>query len=110
MKSRRDWPNTYRELSGEDGGMFRIPFEGRVLMVIVSFGMGWDHVSVSLPNRCPNWREMCHIKDLFWKDDEVVIQYHPAKKDYVNNHAYCLHLWKPQDQEIPLPPTIVVGV
>jgi len=26
--------------------------------VIASDGMDWEHVSVSLPNRTPNWREM----------------------------------------------------
>jgi len=109
MKTRDKWPNTCCELRGEDGGMFRIPCEGRVLLVIVSNGAGWDHASVSLPNRCPNWREMCYIKDLFWSDDEVVIQYHPAKDQYVNNHKHCLHMWKPQDVEVPIPPKIMVG-
>jgi hypothetical protein len=71
--------------------------------------MDWEHVSVSLTNRCPNWPEMCFIKDLFWSDDEVVMQLHPAKKDYVNLHDYCLHLWKPTVLEIPLPPRIMVG-
>ena len=72
-------------------------------------GWEWEHVSVSLPNRCPNWIEMCFIKDLFWGEDEVVMQLHPAKKDYVNFHQYCLHLWKPTLAVIPTPPKIMVG-
>jgi hypothetical protein len=88
---------------------------GRDLRVIASDGMDpnctevpWEHVSVSLPNRCPNWPEMCHIKDLFFAPDEVVMQLHPAKSEYVNNHNFCLHLWRPLKANIPLPPIIAV--
>lgn len=94
---------------GADGGAFKIPFEGRSLYVIASIGMGWDHVSVSLEQRCPNWREMSYIKNLFWNDEEVVMQLHVAKKDHINLHPFCLHLWKPHDKEIPLPPNFMVG-
>lgn len=50
-------------------GAFRIPSvrTGTVLKVIASSGEGWDHVSVSLPNRCPNWIEMDFIKRTFFK-------------------------------------------
>ncbi len=63
----------------------------------------WEHVSVSLKQRCPTWDEMCFVKDLFWADDEVVIQYHPAKSNYVNDFKTCLHLWKPIGVELPTP-------
>lgn len=69
----------------------------------------WDHVSVSLHNRCPKWEEMCLIKELFFEPDEVAMQLHPVK-DYVNNHPYCLHLWRPFKEAIPLPPSILVGL
>jgi hypothetical protein len=54
-----------------------IPYQSFNLRVIASDGKGWEHISVSLPNRCPNWREMCFIKSLFWDEEDVVIQYHP---------------------------------
>lgn len=96
---------------GTNNGVFIIPYQGRNLAVIASDGDGWEHVSVSLPNRCPNWPEMCFIKNLFWNDDEVVVQIHPAKSDYVNNHPYCLHLWKcKKDNWIELPPSEMVGI
>jgi hypothetical protein len=81
------------------------------LQIIASWGMGWEHVSVSLPteHRCLDWGEMCHVKGLFWNDDETVIQYHPAKQDYVNCHPFVLHLWKPIGIELPKPPTILIG-
>lgn len=93
----------------DDGGAFLIPFEGRNLQVIASHGLGWEHVSVSLNHRCPSWREMCYIKDLFWNDDDVVMQLHVAKKNHINVHPFCLHMWRPLDAVIPLPPGFMVG-
>jgi len=61
----------------------------------------------SLPNCCPNWREMCFIKDLFWDEEDVVIQYHPKKSEYVNLHNNYLHLWRPIGVEIPTPKELV---
>ncbi len=86
---------------------------GRVLRVIFSDGSeptaeGWDHVSVSLPNRCPNWPEMCAVKDLFFDAEDVVVQFHPARSQYVNNHPYCLHLW--HRPGLLTPPAGLVGV
>ena len=67
-------PNQYRIRDGELGstdeignnGAFLILYQSFTLRVIASDGMDWEHVAVSLPNRTPNWREMCFIKDLFW--------------------------------------------
>jgi hypothetical protein len=111
------------------GGAFQVPFKGMIngfgyrvlLRVIASRGGGsadiggddpysrWDHVSVSLPDRCPTWEEMCFVKELFFERGEPAMQLHPAK-DYVNNHPYCLHLWRPLDAEIPLPFAEMVGI
>jgi len=84
------------------GGFFYIPEKN--LRVIVSNGYGWDHISVSLINRCPTWEEMDFVKRTFFKDDEVVIQIHPAIKDHKNVMPYCFHLWRPQREIVPLPP------
>jgi hypothetical protein len=83
-------------------------------LAIISSGIdmqyGWEHVSVSCKHRMPNWTEMCFVKDLFWNDDEVVVQYHPAKADYVNFHPNCLHLWRPTSGVLlPVPPSHLVG-
>ncbi len=97
---------------GADGGQGYIQFKTskRPAVVVWSFGGGWEHVSVSFANRCPSWDEMCQVKDMFWRDDECVIQYHPPKSEYVNMHPYCLHLWKPKELELPMPPSWFVGV
>jgi hypothetical protein len=95
---------------GEHNGMFliRLPRCGEIFKIIAGRGLGWEHVSISLSWRCPTWDEMSAIKRLFWNDDETVVQYHPAKSDYVNQHPYCLHLWRPIDVELPTPDTIMV--
>jgi hypothetical protein len=90
--------------AGGHHGTYLMPFASFTLSVIACDGMGWEHVSVSLPHRTPNWREMCFIKAVFWDEEDGVIQYHPAKSEYVNLHDHCLHLWKPVDFEMPTPP------
>ena len=102
----------YRSGGGEHNGAFilRHPNTYRKFMVIISDGGGWDHVSVSTRNRCPTWDEMCWVKDLFFDVTEYAIQIHPRAEDYVNDHPHCLHLWKPQDEHLELPPPIFVGL
>lgn len=95
----------------ETCGMFHVPspIDRAPIRVIASTGMGWDHVSVSRSNRCPNWPEMEHVKRLFFRDDETAMQLHVPPSDHVNIHPHCLHLWRPQAAEIPRPPSIMVG-
>lgn len=91
-------------------GLFHMTTPNRIgLRVMISDGLGWEHVSVSLikwetKKRVPTWEEMCWIKDQFFYPEEVVIQYHPAKSKYVNLHPYCLHLWRPTAEALPVPP------
>jgi len=94
-----------------NNGFFMIPCvkTQRILAVQCSDGCGWDHVSVSLSSRCPVWDEMCFIKNLFFDAEETVMQLHPAKSQYKNCHPYCLHLWRPQKGNIPLPDSIFVA-
>lgn len=86
---------------------------GSKLHIISDDGMesGWEQVSVSTDrSRCPNWPEMCFVKDLFWDEEERVIQIHPPASEYVKMNRYCLHLWKPRFAEVPSPPACLVGV
>jgi hypothetical protein len=96
---------------GEYGLSALFKYDGNLYRIIASWGMKWEHVSISLPgqNRCPTWLEMCNMKNLFWREDETVIQYHPAKKDYINFHSFVLHLWLPIGVDFPKPPTIMIG-
>jgi hypothetical protein len=93
-------------------GVFNLPCpsSGRALVCIASTGEGWDHVSVSLSNRTPNWPEMEHVKRAFFKDGETAMQLHVPLADHINAHPNCLHLWRPNDgREIPRPPAEFVA-
>ena len=92
--------------SEDDGMAAQLTYKGYMnkLRVVASWGGGWDHVSVSIEGRCPLWAEMCFVKDMFFHPGESVIQFHPPENKYVNQHPYCLHLWRPQEQEMPTPP------
>jgi hypothetical protein len=110
----RDGP--YASDPGNDFGAFRIPGPcGRDLTVIASSGdeksgVNWEHVSVSTRKHAPTWVEMDFIKRLFFDDEETVMQLHVPRSRWINNHETCLHLWRPTDQAIPLPPDITVGI
>lgn len=81
----------------------------KALHFIFSWGCGFEHLSVSTPVKTPTWEQMQKMKEIFWRDDEVCMQLHPKKEDYVDNMPYCLHIWKPIEKEIPTPPSIMVG-
>ena len=93
-----------------NNGLFLFKLNGVQMRVICSDMMGWEHVSVSTATRCPTWEEMCAVKDLFWDEDDCVVQFHPPKSDYVNMHPYTLHLWREVGREFRRPPSIMVGV
>ncbi len=103
-----------QKLWGWDGdetcGAFVVPspIDRAPMSVIASSEGGWDHVSVSRRNRCPNWHELEHVAKLFFRDDEVAIQFHVPADHHINDHPHCLHWWRPRDAELPLPPAIFV--
>ena len=99
---------------GDPYGAFFIPSpspkERIPLKIICGSDYGWQHVSVSLPHRCPTWEEMDHIIRLFWDDEVCVVKFHPPRSEWINNVAYCLHLWRPTEGELKRPPSWMVGV
>lgn len=120
-------PNKYRWrnhpiIPSHDGmgnrGFFVIPhfkISNCEIKIQASEGFGWEHVSVSIgevgkkSKRVPNWAEMCYVKDLFWDEEDTVIQFHPAKSQYVNLHEFVLHLWRPTNEKLPIPIKEMVG-
>jgi len=113
-------PNKWRVRKGEWGtvdddgnnGVFHIPNPPHLMppfRCIASDGLGWEHVSVSLPSRTPTWSEMEFVCRVFWDDDDAVVQYHPPRADWVNMAPTCLHLWRPVGVELVRPPTYLVG-
>ena len=111
LESRRVTKGPMRSTSKfGNNGLFIVLYAGREWTVIASNGLDWEHVSVANKKITPSWEVMCYFKNLFWNEDETVIQFHPAKEDYVNNHKHCLHMWKPLKEEIPTPFKLMVGV
>ncbi len=85
--------------------------DGEFFFLVASNGFGWDHVSVSLHRknganikRCPSFEEMQMIKEKLFAEEEVVFQLHPREEDYINTHPYCLHLWRPNNYNMNIPP------
>ena len=105
----------YATETGERFGAFGIKrpdCELHVIMCEANELAEWDHVSVSGRKggrgHTPTRDQMCHVKKLFFEDEECVMQLHPPESGYVNIHPNCLHLWRPASAVIPLPPKICV--
>lgn len=121
----RQHPILATDDSAGNNGAFLIPqLNGRDLWVIASDGSDWElsnlplpkweHVSVHIFDgkkmSTPRWDDMCKVKDIFWDEEDVVIQFHPKKSEYINNHRYTLHLWRVIDYNFPTPPKLTVGI
>jgi hypothetical protein len=109
-------PQVGSDASDGNNGAFLVPSPapGWVLLLICSDGGGWEHVSVSArrhdKTRIPTWQEMSFVKRTCWGADDVVVQFHPRERDYVNTHPHVLHLWRPIGVELPTPDPTLVGV
>ena len=114
----REPKSGYIAVEGDDFGLFMVPRKSKKLRCIATQGAlsgdegnEWEHVSVSIPGQgnqaLPNWNDMCTVKDLFWSLDECVVQYHPPRSTYIDSYP-VLHLWRPVNQDIPMPPIMMV--
>ena len=92
------------ELDGNNG-LFQFVFNHYDVHCIASDSEGFEHVSVTINRkRTPSWDIMNHVKDLFWDAEDLVVQFHPPRSQYINCHPYCLHLWRSdQIQALMLP-------
>ena len=117
--SMRIVPEKYRVKSGiwktnegDSFGLFFVSYKTNktpLKVIAAPSDSEWQHVSISLPNRCPTHEEMSFIKDLFWTKDDTVVHFFPKKDEYVNNHRFCLHLWRHSNGH-QLPPSILTGI
>ena len=89
-------------------GAFLITTSGGAMKVIMSDGGGWDHVSVSMPRRCPTWDEMKWVREMVFAPEECVLQFFPPVSKYINIHQFVLHLWRQQGVVTMLPPSRMV--
>jgi hypothetical protein len=128
MKTPIDLMEAIREIGGRvlqmetdpadpkySGGQVILPCDtpGTKLQVIHAADAGWDHVSACVLGRrggvrVPNYNEMQKIKLLYFKPDEIAVEYHVPTAKHINHNPHVLHLWRPHDVEIPLPPIWMV--
>jgi len=114
----RKHPVFYSDNSYGNNGVFLIPIDkeaGITAQVVAGEGMGWEHISITLLEKgvpiMPAYEEMQEIANIFWDDDDWVIQFRPPKSEHVNNHPFCLHWWRPIGGKGMLtPPSILVGI
>lgn len=98
----------FKYIFADDGFAANFLYKTVCYNLIASNGLDWDHVSLSSPNHTPGWDTMCFAKDICFKPDELAFQLHPKREDNINIHNHCLHLWRPQLVDIPLPPRLMV--
>ena len=84
-------------------GFFEMRVGNDFYSVVASTGAGWDHVSVSGRYGIPSHEVVSSVKDRFFNSDEVAVEIHPKKSEYINNHSRCLHLWRPTNAKLPVP-------
>jgi hypothetical protein len=129
MKKQNEMPIHFKTMGdpNEIDGQYVVPHptvRDYLYLIIASTGEGWEHVSVTLHKkinankktkierveRCPKWQEMVFLKDMFWMPHEAVVQFHPPMGEYINNHPYCLHLWRAITMAMPIPDKVLVGI
>ena len=62
--------------------------------VIVGQEQGDWHLSIAHPKRLPTWDEVKEVRYLLIPDKIRMALILPPKKEYVNVHNYCFHLWE----------------
>lgn len=112
LKELINTPNLCIRQTGQDGGSGYVQFGNMKASVIWSNGGGWEHVSMApyKHSYTPSWDDMCRLKKMFFYDNEWVVQFHPPESEYVNNRENCLHLWRPMEENLPTPPSWMVGI
>ena len=71
-----------------------------------------EHVSVSPFKRrqIPTWEEMCKVKQIFFRENEMVVEIHPSEERYVHGVGSpggkplenVLHLWRPMNGDFSI--------
>ena len=56
-------------------------------------GEGW-HMSISHPDRYPDWDEISEARYRFVPDEVSMVMHLPPRSEYVNLHETCFHLWE----------------
>lgn len=63
-------------------------------------GKRWLHLSVARPDRMPSWEDLVFAKELVLGRETTALQVIPPRSKHVNQHPYCLHLWRCLDGDV----------
>lgn len=101
----------YKELPlanamGAEAAQYMRAWEYNGLFIIASAGeyddgREWLHVSVSRKSRVPSYDEITRVKRDFFGDDKKAVLVLPEKKNHVNIHDFCLHLFYSAENPLP---------
>ena len=69
-------------------------FEKGKLSILVTKDAGLWHLSISHPNRYPIYDEIKAARYEFIPDEVTMAMLFPPKKEFVNVHPNCFHLWE----------------
>ena len=69
-------------------------------VVCVSIDNGYFHISISHDDRLPTYEEVKEARYEFAPDDIHMAMIFPPKKEFVNLHNYCFHLWQISKKKI----------
>jgi hypothetical protein len=87
-------------------GHFMMPLEGEMWYIVLSDKMGWKRLSIANAQKrqLPSPQVMCHVKELFYGDDEWAVQFYPPKDQHIESgYPYRLDLWMPLNDHMPTP-------
>jgi hypothetical protein len=62
--------------------------------VLVTIDNGKWHLSISTPSASPSYNEIKQARYAYVPDDVTMAQIFPPKKEFVNIHPFCHHLWQ----------------
>jgi hypothetical protein len=96
FSSHQGWSTV--EIAG-NGGRFLSPTGMRTICSVDEEldGDYWIHVSCSYTDRVPTYAEMKEAHEVLIGDERTSYQLFVPKKDHINCHEYCLHLWAKYD-------------
>jgi len=62
--------------------------------ILVSNEFKNTHLSISHPERYPHWEEIKKARYEILREDKDCVMFLPPKKEYVNMHQNCFHLYE----------------
>lgn len=93
----------FKKLSDWGDGNAYVHTNGlRVIITTSDHDKTWMHISVSRAGRLPSHAEMYLVKNTFMPNHFGYTIMAPVSQ-HINIHPYCLHIWIPLFEPLPIP-------